>query len=300
MKKIIALFLLLSMIFAFVSCKPSENKPDTEQPPTGNTDDGIFEPDAELVSEMKAVLPKMLWFINPGLPYSLHQHIDMIAEGYRISHVVIDSSDCYFVCAYYQGNRIDEGAYGHPNINQYTWVGFRNASDVKECYNDLNLISVFMVNNASVYTDLLTGESVNYSAAHFMVIPPEFKNGILKIPSKKVDYDVLYLSEADLTELYLTSSIITPFYYRSIPCVKIGGIDYLVLSLGYERTDGTGYDTDLENEFGDYYDRLMSAMITVEYTMSEFEGTVQKCGLISIDDFASIIMEKIKQNNESV
>ena len=227
------------------------------------------------------------------------QKVDDIKTGIQPLHVAFDPSNYYFVCGYYNSSS-EHGDIGYRSCNEYTWVGYKNESDVKEYYNDMKWVVVFQINRALTVTDIVSNERQIPDMEHFQIIKPTFENGVNIAAPVVFDETFIYLnypncylnrSSQDVSRMYYCKSI----YYHpmnTIPCVCLDGEYYLYFSRYTVYADGSrSEENDYTYTFGKYYDSLMSVMDRDNYSITDEQGRTKFYGTIRVDSFVNGVLK---------
>ena len=76
-----------------------------------------------------------------------------------------------------------------------------------------------------------------------------------------------------------------------MPCMEFDGQYYVSYYMHTKYADGTIGESDLEWHFGEYYEYVMSIMLTDKYTEQNQNGDTHYYGLISVEEIAKIILK---------
>lgn len=311
MKKIIS-FILLGALFlmCFSGCTNSNDENgdkeinQEESPDTNNKGDdmpviieGELDKSSDLVVTLVAYLDQyMTEYDLIGRTFA--QKVDDIKNGIQPLHVAFDPSDYYFVCGYYNSSS-EYGDIGYRSCNEYTWVGYKNESDVKEYYNDTKWAVLFQINRALTVTDMVSNERQIPDMEHFQIIKPTFENGVNIAAPVVFDETFIYLnypncylnrSSQNSSQMYYCKSI----YYHpmnTIPCVCLDGEYYLYFSWYTVYADGSrSEENDYTYTFGKYYDTFMTAMDKDKYSVTYEDGKTKFYGTISLGVFINDVL----------
>jgi hypothetical protein len=228
---------------------------------------------------------------------TIEEKIDRFKNAEQILLVDYNPLDYYFVCAYSDAHYEVEKA-SYCCIEDYTWVKYKNVSDIQEYYNGKKIIQAFQLNNASLVTDICSDEASTPHMEHFMGYKPKFENGINVNEAVVFDKIYVYLNSSDKAKVYDSWSSKTPYHpYITFDCILLDN-QYYILELTHYVINGIYYDmTDtIIIEYGNYYDTLMEVMILDKYSvdrnddeMSYYETSYY--GLIDVNDFADYFLK---------
>ncbi len=289
MKKITVLFLIISMFLCSISFVGCEN---TDGDGTVELADGLI----KSLKQNSAALLSTGIVAGAYIYYAdFSTHLDNLKFRKELRLVKISSSDYYYAVAYYNSERDSNEV--HKDFDNFTWVGYKKASDITEYYNEQKIVVAVQVNRSSYYEDIVTeGEFDDTSVERYRKYNPEFKNG------KNTADPILYKSTCFFTPTVLAPPIDGVCYefeldlemFTHDPQYKIIEIDgeiYMSHATHTVKADGKTSDVDLVKEFGDYYDTLMELMITDEYSETHEDNSVTHYGLFKIDDILNLIKE---------
>ena len=164
-------------------------------------------------------------------------------------------SECYYVAAYYD---IPEG---HNEwyccYDEYTWVAFEKAEDVKECFEDKAIVGAFQINLQEFCVNIETDTS-DVTMEHFSFYNPEFVDSVAIAP--EITFDDLFVYITPSSEKYICySSSNRTHKLQSFNCVEFQEKYYIRVN------DSDEYN---KNNFGEYYDELVSIQISIDVTPS--------------------------------
>lgn len=313
MKKIISIALILSLLLAFFSGCSILNDPtnDNEQNKDNNSDtngtnngvssdivEGELDKSSDLVATLVAYLKQYLYQYNL-VGRTFEKKIDDIKSGIQPLHIAFDPANYYFVCGYYNSSS-GSSDFGYVNCDEYTWVAYKNESDVKEYYNDIKWAVVFQINKALTITDIVSSGNDVPNMEHFQIIKPTFENGVNIAAPIIFDSTFIYLNYPNCYLNKFSQSNSTMYYcqgiyYHSmntIPCVYLDGDYYLSFYQYTIYADGSrGEEKDNTYTFGQYYDVLMSVMNKDKYSTTDKDGRTTFYGTISVDDFVNDVLK---------
>ena len=260
--------------------------------------EGELDKSSDLVATLIAYLEQyMVKYDLIGRTFD--QKVDDINSGIQPLHVVFDPSDYFFVCGYYN-SPYEYGDFGYRACNEYTWVGYKNESDIKEYYNGMKWAVLFQINRALTVTDIVSNERQIPNMEHFQIIKPTFENGVNIAAPITFDDTFIYLnypncylnnfSQSNSTLYYSTS-----IYYHTmntIPCVSLDGEYYLYFSQYTVYADGSrSEENDYTYIFGKYYDALMNIMDKDKYSVTYEDGKTKFYQTISFDVFINDVLK---------
>ncbi len=213
--------------------------------------------------------------------------IEEIKNGKQAIHVGFDPSDCYFVCAYYDGAHEDEGIF-YCCVTEYTWVKFGDVNEISEKYKDLTFVVAFQINRALFATDMIEKRAAVPDMEHYQKYVPEFCNGLNVSAPISFDTSFIYLNSSDDKSVY-HSVFAYDHVLKTLPCISFRERYYFTCELSVLYPDGRRWENDFSYDFGKYYDSLTRVMDTDSYHVTNEQGCTIFYGLIEIDDFAECI-----------
>ena len=311
-KQTLALLLLGALLLlCFSGCATptdpqggKETDPVTDPAPSGKPNppepivEGELDKSSDLVVTLVAYLDQYMTRYD-FIGRTFAQKVDDIKTGIQPLHVAFDPSDYYFVCGYYNSSS-EYGDIGYRSCNEYTWVGYKNESDVKEYYNDMKWAVVFQINRALTVTDIVSNERQIPDMEHFQIFKPTFANGVNIAAPVVFDETFIYLnypncylnrSAQNASRMYYCKSI----YYHptnTISCVCLDGEYYLSFSRYTVYADGSrSEENDYTYTFGTYYDALMSVMDKDKYSVTYEDDQTTFYGTISLDVFTNDVLK---------
>lgn len=260
--------------------------------------EGELDKNSDLVVTLVAYLDQyMTDYELIGRTFS--KKIDDIKAGIQPLHVAFDPSNYYFVCGYYNSSS-EYGDIGYRSCNEYTWVGYKNESDVKEYYSDMKWAVVFQINKALTIADIVSGEKDVPTMEHFQIYTPMFDNGVNIAAPFIFDDTFIYLNYPNCYLNRFSQSNSTMYYCKSIyyhtmntiPCVYLDGDCHLSFHLYTVYSDAERSEADdYTYSFGQYYDVLMSLMVKDKYSITDEKGRENFYGTIMVDDFVNDILK---------
>ena len=216
--------------------------------------------------------------------------IDQIKGGKQALHVGLDNSEYYFVCAYYNASHSYE-TQNYCCATDYTWVKFKNADEISEKYNDLDFFVGFQINSPSFVTDILNEDASVPPFEHFKIYTPNFSDGLNTNEAIEFGASFIYINLLDYEKIYYSLSV----YYTvlvMLPTISLDGQYYVLVSeIKIIYPDGREYVNNSVNEFGYYYDALVSVMDTESFSITDNKGKTYFYGLVALDDFVSCVNE---------
>ncbi len=274
--------------FAFVGCD------NTNDDRTAELSDGLIESFKKNIISLLYFNDKMYFndMYEDWVTFDFSSHINNLKNQKELRLVKISSSDYYYAVAYYNSERDLHEV--HNDFDNFTWVGYKNASDITEYYNEQKMVVAVQVNRSSYYESVVTeGELDDISVEQYQRYNPEFKNG------KNTAAPILYESAYFFTPTALTSQTDGVCYCFTHGASMGGDSRYKIVDIDGELymshvthsigADGKTSDVDLNNEFGDYYDELMEIMITDKYSEPRENGSTVYYGLFKIEDIVNLV-----------
>lgn len=274
---------------------PNGTLPETpdETPPEEPNEEDITPTELQATNDLIAALIEYLKSLSRDydLPHtSTGMKIDQIKSGKQALHVGFDNSEYYFVCAYYNASHSYE-TQDYCCATQYTWVKFKNASEISEKYNDLDFFVGFQINKPSFLTDILNEDAPVPPFEHFNMYTPAFSDGLNTNDAIAFDASFIYINVLDYEKIYFSLSI----YYTDLvmlPSVSIDGRYYVIVDqIKTIYPDGREYVSNLVNEFGKYHDVLVSVMDTESFSITDEKGITHFYGLVAIDVFVDCVKQ---------
>jgi len=211
---------------------------------------------------------------------SFYEKLDRVKKGNQMLCVEFSPDSYYFVCAYYRadGENQADKSFNHPE--NYLWVRFDEETEIPEYYSEARCVAIVQVNKTELCKDIIYPDQPVPSIEYLKYLKPKFENGYNVTPHNAIDDAFVYLNDSGEENIY---------YYPQLPdhinstmsCIELDGEIYLSHWIDYRL--GTLDTKYLSYEFGLYYDKLMSVMITDKYN-------VETCpyGLFRFEDIANI------------
>ena len=279
----------------------SETVVETEAETEPEIVEGELDKSSDLVSTLVAYLEQYEYQYEL-ISKSFFQQIDDIKSGTQPLLVAFDPSDYYFVCGYHNPPP-EQGNIHYPDFdycNEYTWVLYKNESDIQEYYDGMKWAVVFQINKALTVTDIMSDERAVPFIHHFQIFKPTFENGVNVREPVVFDETFIYLnypnaylnkfSQSTRTMYYCKSIYYHPIY--TIPCVYLDGEYYLYFSRYTVYADGScSEENDYTYTFGKYYDALIGVMDKNKYSVTYEDGKTKFYGTIRIDDFVDGVVK---------
>lgn len=287
MKKIIAfilstIFVLSSLLLTSCDFYCNDNKDNNDKVYVElNSDDGLIRSLIVYLEEL---------YIDYDLtPASLAEQINYIKDGVQPLHVGFNSSDCYYVCGYYNE---EHKCYGRPYVccsTEYTWVKFENANEIIEEYNGLKLFVAFQVDIPAFVTDIVSNDGAAPNFEHFQMYEPTFENGVNtngQIPFNEIFIYLSFPENSYKSSVYHATSAYQHDCVYRIKCISMDGQYYIKVPI-YDTPSG---ELILVYDFREYYDVLMKIM-NIEYTITHKDGTQSTYGLLDINEFVNKVFK---------
>lgn len=286
-KNIFILFMALALVVCLAGCTRPEDNVGTK-----------LSSDDELVIALTEYMDER--FTEHDMPdASTHIKLDKIDSGVQPLHLDFKESSPYFVCAYHNGTHEQE-ALDYCCKDEYTWVKYENANEIRESYGDLTFIAAFQINAASTVRDIASTESSVPAVEHFKVYETAFEVSVNTNTAQEFDETYVYLNETDKETVY-HSTLSYDKELCTIPCIYLDEHYYVTTLLYSEYPDGERTDADTAVDFGKYYGVLSELMITDKYSVTDGNGVCNYYGLVEIDAFPLCIYEtKLNQMLEII
>lgn len=213
-------------------------------------------------------------------------------DGLQPLHVKFDVENYYYACAYYNPTHEhpDYEKYEFCCANDYTWVKFDTPDQITDQYQGLAFVCAFQVNRAVFCHDIGQTEGTSKNMEHYLRYAPEFADGSNTADASVFDKCLIYLNSSELETAYFTAE---RQYHNWIAmhCMELDGQYYVPYYTHMQYADGTVGTRDLEWHFGEYYEYVMSIMVTGKYNVPDEYGRTAYYGLISVEEIANIISE---------
>lgn len=198
-------------------------------------------------------------------------------------------NESYYAAAYCTSSHYPEEEY--PDYccrDEYVWVGFENAEDVKESWEGKGVVAAFQIDLSEFCKNLKTGNT-DFVMEHFSFYLPEFVNDVALKPEVTFDNTFIYLTESNKDIIYYSLDIA---YHEpwSIDCVELDGEYYATYPVSKQVAEGGDGEAELSVFFGKYYDRLTEIMVIGKYS-KEYKNHTQHYALFKIADLEAIMSE---------
>lgn len=218
---------------------------------------------------------------------SLSIKIDKIKKGHQPLLVDFDPTDFYFVCGYYNVITEDE-LFKYRNADDFTWVRFENANDIKEIHEDKKIVVAFQINKALFVRDIASKKAIIPRVEHFQMYEPIFEEGVNTNAHIVFEEEFIYLNPSNAERVYHSISV---FYHQvvTISCINYDNEYYISHFMYSIHANGEKSETNLRGVFDEYYEALMSVIQPTKYSITRPWGSKDYYGLITIDDFVNII-----------
>ena len=259
------------------------------EPNKGSIDrneDGSIVLKEELIASLSKYLKDFnLCYEIPG--FTLGEKIE-ICKNMRSPLFVKFSDECYYVAAYCPPNHKDSEYPDFCCYEEYTWVGYEKASDVKKNLGEKKIAAAFQINIQEFCRNLKT-DATDVTMEHFNFYIPKFIDGVAVEPEIEFANTFIYLLGS--SEKYICySSKIAYHEPWSIECAEIDGEYYVIEPHRQEWDDGRYSEQDQRVFFGDYYDELMEIAIFDKYSVKYGTTTVSYV-IFSIEDISKLMKE---------
>ena len=224
------------------------------------------------------------FYISYEIPsFSFEGKINLCKNGANAIFATF-SDKCYYVAAYCIETH--DHTEGFSCYDKLTWVGFKNADQICEEWEEKTFVAAFQINPAELCMNILTNEC-DIVMEHFAYYQPEFKDGTALVPEISFDRSFIIITESDNKNIYYTSKASShePF---SLDCTEIRGEYYINYLMNTQWNSGKFVEKDLKDDFGLYYEDLVKVMITDKYSETDDKKT-SKYGLFRMEDISTII-----------
>ncbi|MBR5144130.1 MAG: hypothetical protein IKW53_03670 [Clostridia bacterium] len=253
----------------------------------------VLENNSELVLELISYLRLKSVKSERG-PLSTEIKIDIIVSGAKPVLVDFDSSSYYIVCAYYNSTH-DIERINYCCADKYIWVKYAKEADIKEYYNDQELVVSFQINKASFVWDMSSDTANAISFEHFREFKAVFENGKNIYQCVPFDKVFIYSNTSDEENIYYSLSL-SGSVFRTFNCAKIDEQYFIPYYLYRIYPDGHCSVTDLSNklrlDFGKYYDELSNMLIYDKYIFIRDNGAIDYYALIDVNEFSNAFVNK--------
>ena len=214
--------------------------------------------------------------------------MDEIKNGTQALYVGFHQSECYFVCAYYDHPHKDE-TLDYCCATNFTWVRYKNPNEISETYKDLHFVVAFQIDKASLVIDIVNEDAAIPGMEHYQKYVPDFHDGFNASGAIVFDTDFIYLNESENRLVYHSVFAYHHHVLRAIQCKTLDDRHYVLVELYTVYPDGHRSESPSRNEFGKYYDALISVMVTGKYSVTDEYGRTLFYGLVEIRDFVNCI-----------
>ncbi|MBQ7336633.1 MAG: hypothetical protein IJW92_09205 [Clostridia bacterium] len=247
--------------------------------------------DDSLVSALRDYLKNLFTEYDLLASDSFEDKLTSIKQGKLPIHVVLDSSNYYYACAYYMENpeqHPESSCLFYCCVDDYIWVGFENEQQIPDSYQGNEFVVAFQINLTSLCQNILEEENSNITSEHFQIYETEFTDGFNTAPPLSVSDAYVYLASAKQNPLYFCNRH-TLHKYSSFSCIQLDGQWYIPMRIATEYADGDLHEVSLASNFGVYYDDLTSIMITGQYSTTAENGNTYHYGLFKLEDIANLM-----------
>ena len=190
----------------------------------------------------------------------------------------------------------------YNNIKKYTWVAYKSLFEIKQYYNDLELICAFQVNKALACYDFLSGEKSEINIEVCQQYTPFFHQGYNYSPAIKYErsFNFIYLYSLSRKETNNENTVYFMPYSppivdpKVLPSVFLDNKAYITYPLEsidnyYDEIPQDNIEYIAKIYFGEYYDYLMNVMITDKYGVGKESGSITLYGLFEFEDIRKLI-----------
>ena len=303
MKKLILFVLIISLLsLLLLACSPNNQEKETttveEEEEVIPTDE--LDKNSDLILALMEYMEDSLWDYDMD-EVTAFQKINAIKSGAQPIHVAFDATDYYFVCAYYNSeHEVREDSY-YCCAQEYTWVKYKNETEIQEYYNGMKCVVAFQLNRALIVSDLLPNGRTTPDMEHFQFYRPTFENGVnvgsVIIFDKTFVYLNNFLNKFEDKTIYHSTFA---YYHENImfPCVYLDDEYYISRYLFYTKDDTE--DIDIESalredyllyDWGEYYDAIVSVVEIEKRENINNKGITDVIALISLEDFANVVLK---------
>lgn len=244
--------------------------------------DGTVRLGDELIDRLVYYIDKEMFLQADTYSYSFAEKLNLCKS--EITPLLVKLSDnSYYVAAYFAASEIHSEAFCCPW--DYTWIGFQKAEDVKESWEGKKLIGAFQINPQELCVNIKTGLS-DVTVEHFEFYRPKFVDGVAIAPEITFEKMLIYLSQSKENEKeYIGFSTAAPGFEK-IACIELDGKCYVMQRHG-AISEGELHGRDLNREYGEYYDHLMSVLVDEHHIERPYEMSIY--GLFTLEDISEII-----------
>ena len=313
MKKLIAILLMgVLFLFAITGCLQDNNNEQTtpqknienttpheisDQTTTPNESGNNNKPvisqneldkNSNLIVTLTDYLQQHGGTVHP-VPIPFASKINDIKQGAQPLHIVFNSENYYYVCAYHNSPK---DLY-HPYAEEYVWLKYENEVEIQEYYNEQRCQITFQINRAFSVTDILSSETVVPTVEYFQVYTPTFENGVNTKKSATFDKILVYPNKNNGNILLLNYNDTNE--YTSISCIMLDDQWYIPFRLDTLKA-GEAFNAQemLSGEymifdFGEYYEEIVSVIDTEKYRVDAGDDRIAYYGVISFEDFVKIV-----------
>ena len=220
---------------------------------------------------------------------SLSIKIDRIKNGQQPLLVDFDPTNFYFVCGYYNGIT-EDGPLQYNNADEYTWVRFESQDEIKEIHEDKKFVVAFQINKALLVKDIASEKAIIPRVEHFQMYDPFFENGVNTNTHVVFEREFIYINSSNADRIYHS---VTAHNHQvvTIPCILLDNKYYITRVTHTIYASGNKAEGNLKEDFGTYYDALISIMDTTRYNVTNEQGRTDYYGLIEINDFVIHIIK---------
>ena len=298
-KLILILCLCVALTLCFVACDKKSDAgalsetPASEDSPSKDfeTQDNISElNNADLIAVLVEYL-KNIYAAYDMLAPSYAITINDIKNGDQPLLVQFNPEEFYFVCGYYNvtDDQLENEKIFYSNVEEYIWVKFENANEIREFYKDKKFIVAFQINKSLFVKDILSDNVSVSNVEHFSIYETEFSEEYNINVAVNFEKSLIYLNSSNKPCVYYSDSYIK-HNLEILPCVELDGEYYISVWTHTVRENGDVTYSNLEAAFEKYYDDLIEIMQTDKYSETKSEY-VHYYGLFDIEEFVDAVLE---------
>ncbi len=220
---------------------------------------------------------------------SFLDNIETVKNGSPVVFVEFSESDYFYLCAYYDEKKVDfEGEKQFfTKADEYTWIGFNNEKEIHEYYNGLRLVATIQVNKSKECKYVMNEDNQKLDAKYMKLYEPEFDENKVNIKdANSIDRPICELSIGK----HINYDDVSDNGNCSFSCVNLDGEIYFKFLVAEQKQANEIVEIDNHEEFGEYYDKIMEAMILDKHSEKSNDNKwTYYYGLVTIEDMKNII-----------